>query len=443
MFYYQVEDSISKYFYIVPKSLFTNKYAALSANAKIMYMHMLERCKLSMKNKWIDEARNVFIIYPVEQLAKMMNLKKSKIHLLLNELEMYQLIKRKRTGGTYPNKIYVANLDAQVRFENEYADAKQPTDTVQNENADETLVGSYCKKENVSENQEDNDVQKCGNQRNSVHESGYKNTEVKKSDIHECGGQHTLNPENDIHESGNKEPDVHKCGGQKPEMAIENPDLEQKCDNIHKDGSDVKFDVHKYGAQTGVDMHKYGVQADIDVHEPQNLISTNADPSNNNINNNKYINACARVKEMPVTVSLKDIEAVKHQIDYSALVQQHPEHRDAIDVIVSVMVEMNIRARTTTDTVLIGEMYIPVKEVANRYAMLTVYDINHLLHAVEKKTLKNARSYFRVCLYRLKESRKAATKPQAFQNFKGRDLTATIDALERWVVNPKREFAFS
>lgn len=463
MTYYQAGNSISTCFFMVPKSLLSEQFSQISANAKLMFIQMLDRCKLSIKNNWVDETKNIFIIYPVEQLAKTMNLKKSKVHMLLNELETAQLIKRKRTGGSLPNKIYLANLDAQMEAnknaiameeemqkdyeamrKNSYYESHQYAVYDNNEVVaieKETPKVSY--EMGAGTINEENNEEKSGGVPEHLREKLYdtlgmvynkfrvdpskESVVTGKFDIHECGGQES----NDIHGYGHQNTgDIHDCGHQN----IQNATINDK----------KQHNVHEYGHQNGTDIHKYGDHCQGDVHETENMTSTIVDTNNNKYNNNKnsiIINACARAKESSSTTDVSD--AVKCKINYDALVTANPDCIAAIDTIVDVMTDVGVQNnRNPLAAVLVGDRSVPYKDVAAKYSMLHFCDINNVIHAAKSTRISNPKRYFMVCLYHKAESlctlkrseQSGQTNFNKFNNFKRRDLTDTIEQLERMAV---------
>lgn len=62
------EDVVNtKGFYQLPKFLFKEeKYKKLSTEAKTVYALFIDRLKISIKNKWLDENNNVYIIFTNE-----------------------------------------------------------------------------------------------------------------------------------------------------------------------------------------------------------------------------------------------------------------------------------------------------------------------------------------------------------------------------------------
>lgn len=137
MSYYTKQDTEQFTFIKTPRFLFQNpKYITLSAMAKLMYGLILDRLSVSRKNNWIDQQGYVYIIYTVEETAKVLNCSEDTATKVLRELsdEGAGLITRKRRGQGKPSVIYVYNIP----------DYKK-------ENSDFTFV-----QQNV-----ENDVEKC------------------------------------------------------------------------------------------------------------------------------------------------------------------------------------------------------------------------------------------------------------------------------------------
>lgn len=99
-------------FFRIPKVLFTDKrFKDLSTDAKLLYGLMLDRMGLSIKNRWLDKANHVYIIYTMEDIIADLGCARQKSAKLLDELENnVGLIERKRQGLGKPNIIYVKNF---------------------------------------------------------------------------------------------------------------------------------------------------------------------------------------------------------------------------------------------------------------------------------------------------------------------------------------------
>lgn len=99
-------------FFRIPKVLFTDKrFKDMSTDAKLLYGLMLDRMGLSIKNRWLDKANHVYIIYTMEDIIADLGCARQKSAKLLDELENnVGLIERKRQGLGKPNIIYVKNF---------------------------------------------------------------------------------------------------------------------------------------------------------------------------------------------------------------------------------------------------------------------------------------------------------------------------------------------
>ena len=70
--YYYGTEAEQFNFIKIPRAFFTDKekFGKLSNEAKIMYLLLLDRMNLSMKNGWLDEHNRVYIIYTIDEMQK-------------------------------------------------------------------------------------------------------------------------------------------------------------------------------------------------------------------------------------------------------------------------------------------------------------------------------------------------------------------------------------
>ena len=87
--------------------------ADLTQTAKLLYAVLLDRANLSRANGWTDEDGNIFIVFPLNKLADVVDKGPSTVKNALNELELAGLIDRRRCGNGMPNRIYVKQPDSQ------------------------------------------------------------------------------------------------------------------------------------------------------------------------------------------------------------------------------------------------------------------------------------------------------------------------------------------
>ena len=80
----------------------------ISETAKLVYMLLLDRARLSMKNEdWQDNLGRVFVLYTVPNLAKDIGKGETTVKKALNQLLKQGLILKQSLGLGQPNKIYV------------------------------------------------------------------------------------------------------------------------------------------------------------------------------------------------------------------------------------------------------------------------------------------------------------------------------------------------
>ena len=73
----------------------------------MLYGVLLDRMSLSMKNRWFDEENRVYIIYQIGEIMEDLGFSKKKAMDLLQELETFGLLEKKRCGHGLPNILYV------------------------------------------------------------------------------------------------------------------------------------------------------------------------------------------------------------------------------------------------------------------------------------------------------------------------------------------------
>lgn len=79
----------------------------ISQTAKLLYALLLDRTTLSQKNGWQDSAGRTFIVFPVAEIAEILDKGYTAIKGALNELDAAGLLTRKRAGFAAANHLYV------------------------------------------------------------------------------------------------------------------------------------------------------------------------------------------------------------------------------------------------------------------------------------------------------------------------------------------------
>lgn len=122
---YKVNDCIDCSFLRIPKALFAKeKYKGLSLETKLVYGFLLDRLSLSMRNGWINEKDEVFLIYAREAMAEDLGISYKKATKAFKELSACGLIIDKRPGQGKPNRIYIAKLETTTDEARAYNDGE-------------------------------------------------------------------------------------------------------------------------------------------------------------------------------------------------------------------------------------------------------------------------------------------------------------------------------
>ena len=65
----------------------------ISQTAKLLYSLLLDRSTLSQKNKWLDDEGRIYIIYPIAEIAEILDKGSTTIKGALNELDTAGLLR--------------------------------------------------------------------------------------------------------------------------------------------------------------------------------------------------------------------------------------------------------------------------------------------------------------------------------------------------------------
>ena len=105
MSHFLTTNSKSPPYMVFPRFLLNSD---LSETTKILYMILLDRTRLSIKNSgWSNNQGHVYIHFTISELADTLAKSEMTIKNSLSALEKADLIYRQRQGMGLPNKIYV------------------------------------------------------------------------------------------------------------------------------------------------------------------------------------------------------------------------------------------------------------------------------------------------------------------------------------------------
>ncbi len=164
--YYYGQESEQFIFYRIPKLLFTDdKFSELSIEAKVLYDIMLDRMELSIKNKWLDEQKRVYIVFTIDKIMNFLHCREQKANKILKDLEEIGLIERKRNGLGKPNFIYVKNFLGFHKNENDGAKKAEEIEEKM-QKSDDFSVQKPPNEENLWQSQHQNNEK--DNSRNAI-----------------------------------------------------------------------------------------------------------------------------------------------------------------------------------------------------------------------------------------------------------------------------------
>lgn len=153
MSFYKIDDELIYNFYMMPKALLTEKYKKLSVEAKITYMLILDRLKISKMNTWINDENELYILYKREELVELLGLCEKTIVKILKELEEFKLIYQKRQGLGKPNLIFVYKIEEEQECQNKKCKFYSSGAV---ENTVQELENLQCNNNNINNNNYNN-----------------------------------------------------------------------------------------------------------------------------------------------------------------------------------------------------------------------------------------------------------------------------------------------
>lgn len=185
-------------YFQVPKSLFRSwREGKINSTAFSIYMLMLDRYKVSKKNKWKDEEGNFYIIYSYEELLENLCIKNKNILAdALKELEKLNLLKKRRR---YRNStIFYLKSESNQNV----------TSTKNESNVNDTLIQSESNQnvttrsnQNVTFILEKNTQKDIGNKEEIESENTPSKNKYNKNNINNSNNNNIIDPalKNEIH----------------------------------------------------------------------------------------------------------------------------------------------------------------------------------------------------------------------------------------------------
>lgn len=109
---YKNNEYLENSYYKIPQELFVSSLYKdkLNSDSKILYAFLLDRLSLSQKNHWIDDERNIYLIFTREEVQEKLNLSDKTATKAFKQLNDVGLVQEKRQGLGKPNLIYVGKI---------------------------------------------------------------------------------------------------------------------------------------------------------------------------------------------------------------------------------------------------------------------------------------------------------------------------------------------
>ncbi|MDE8282480.1 replication initiator protein A [Erysipelothrix rhusiopathiae] len=132
---FNASDVVNSTFYQVPKFLFTEEFKGLNSDARLLYGMLKDRHELSLKNKWLTDDGDVYLIYTRQEMMKMLGVSNKTVIKAMEALKEHGLLEEVRQGLRKPNLIFM------YMVEDDYVPLNQRVvDEETKENTDEKLL---------------------------------------------------------------------------------------------------------------------------------------------------------------------------------------------------------------------------------------------------------------------------------------------------------------
>lgn len=112
---------------IMPKAFIDiSYYREMDVDSKFIYILLLNKARLSYKNKWFDDEGRIYFIYKNDDLRLMANIpSKQRLSKAKKELVEKHLLEQKRFGQGRPNQLYLMHPFTQKEIEENEITAQQ------------------------------------------------------------------------------------------------------------------------------------------------------------------------------------------------------------------------------------------------------------------------------------------------------------------------------
>lgn len=117
---YTINDVSNNRFYQMPKFLFEDEFKSLSNDARCLYALLKDRHELSLKNQWINEKGEVYLIYTRVNMQEMLGLSDKTTKKAVEQLKSFGLMEEEQQGLNMPNRIYLTAISLENKGHGEF-----------------------------------------------------------------------------------------------------------------------------------------------------------------------------------------------------------------------------------------------------------------------------------------------------------------------------------
>jgi hypothetical protein len=115
---YKINEANSFKFIKTPKELFINpKYKCLDSTARELYSILIDRLSLSIKNNWVNDKGEVYLIFTRENLMEIIGISDKTLTRAFKNLSEVGLVKEQTQGKNRPNLIFIGKVETDAEYE--------------------------------------------------------------------------------------------------------------------------------------------------------------------------------------------------------------------------------------------------------------------------------------------------------------------------------------
>jgi len=251
---YTVNEVQRNTFYQMPKFIFEGEFENLGNDARVLYSLLRDRHELSIKNQWINENGEVYLIFSRENMCDMLKLSEKTITKAMNALKKFKLIDEQRRGLGKPNLIYLLS--------------PQSPDFTQNRKIYGSGEGKFTVLEGENFPPNDTNTNKTNSDRDQLQSQSQSQTEdvtqeIKSSSYpHSDGNANQIQSSNEVRATPTKPPEANKPPLKNPEPTREHDEYRKYYKILQKN---IEYSDFMYTRYDDLDLIDELINCMLDV----------------------------------------------------------------------------------------------------------------------------------------------------------------------------------